>query len=157
MAYEDWESYFISISSHDGENLAVEVSGSMISRLGEFERLLEEGKSIVREQRVNAIQSAAKELSDARINGLGKMIIGTTNYVVTLINAFATVIHGDFNNRTGHSMAFGVLWIFLLVLVSLSSIVGSFVTKRSARTALERLQRHLSGYNILLVSFHDAL
>jgi hypothetical protein len=57
--------------------------------------------------------------------------------------AFLHVTQGGFNNRTGHSMAFGVLWTWLLVIVSLSSITEGFITKQSARTILGRLQRHL--------------
>jgi len=145
-AYEDWESYFLYVSTQNGEDLARKMESSMTANLNILQHKLTEERPHLhdlRDQRINECQLAAKELSDCRINGLGKTLLGTVNYMVALVMAFLHVTQGDFNNRTGHSMAFGVLWTWLLVVVSLSSIIGGFITKRSARTILSRLQRHL--------------
>jgi hypothetical protein len=144
-AYEDWESYFLYVSTQNGEDLAKKMESSMTANLNILRHQLTDGRPHLRhlrDQRINKCQQAAKELSDCRINGLGKTLLGTVNYIVALVMAFLHVTQGDFNNRTGHSMAFGVLWTWLLVIVSLSSIIGGFITKRSARTILGRLQRH---------------
>jgi hypothetical protein len=145
-AYEDWESYFLYLSAQNGEDLANKMKNSITKKLNILQHQLNDERSHLRhlrDQRINECQQAAKELSDCRINGLGKTLLGTVNYIVALVMAFLHVTQGNFNNRTGHSMAFGVLWTWLLVIVSLSSIVGGFITKRSARTILGRLQRHL--------------
>ncbi|KAH6714515.1 hypothetical protein BKA61DRAFT_723225 [Leptodontidium sp. MPI-SDFR-AT-0119] len=86
---------------------------------------------------------AAQDLSDARVNGLGKTSLGTANYIIAVWMALWNVARGDLNNRTGHSMAFGILWTWLLVLVFLSALTGGFITKRSVRKILMRLDRHL--------------
>lgn len=145
-AYEDWESYFLYLSTQKGEDLANKIETSITRNLNILQQQLTDNRphlGHLRDQRINECQQAAKELSDWRVNGLGKTLLGTINYIIALIMAFLRITQGDFNNRTGHSMAFGVLWTWLLVTVSLSSIVGGFVTKRSARTVLSRLQRHL--------------
>ncbi|KAF4625696.1 hypothetical protein G7Y89_g12464 [Cudoniella acicularis] len=97
---------------------------------------------ILHDHRVNECQLAARALSDSHQSGIAKTIIGTANYFVALGLAFTHVANGEFNNRTGHSLAFGILWTGLLVIVWLSAMGGSFVAKRSSRTVLSTLQRN---------------
>lgn len=93
------------------------------------------------QSRRNACVQAANELSDTRICTMSKAIFGTVNYMAVVIAAFLHVQDGEFNNRTGHSMAAAMLYSWLLPTVNLSALLGTFVNKRSAEDALFRLEQ----------------
>ncbi|KAI9781136.1 MAG: hypothetical protein M1839_006244 [Geoglossum umbratile] len=93
--------------------------------------------------RLNACLKAAKDLSDSRANGTWKTVLGTFNYLVAVFIAFMSILRGQFNNRTGHSIAFAMLFSWLITAAFLTSIAGGFVNKRSARTILKRLQEDM--------------
>lgn len=143
-AYEDWESYFLFLKRGNKDDLTKALSDSMKKTSEALQHLLcDQQFPLFNDARIMECQAAAKELSDSRVNGLAKTLIGNANYFVTLVLAFIQVNKGNFNNRTGHSIAFGMIWTWLVVIVFLSSIIGIFINKRSARRVLERLQRHL--------------
>ena len=149
VAYQDWSTLLTQLSSESQENDIEATSTSFSSQTPKQmlttlqDLLVDDSDPILRAHRVNECQIAARELSDARKAGIGKMMIGTLNYFVALGMAFTHISKGDFNNRTGHSLAFGLLWTALLVIVWLSAIEGSFVTRHSVRMILSRLQRSL--------------
>lgn len=146
---EDWHSLLCYVSAENTPFCSDEAHSSTIRKLMAIEELLKEcresGDSTMKEYRIDKIQLAARELSDSRLNGLGKTSIGTLSYLVALGMAFVRVTKGEFNNRTGHSLAFGLLWTGLLVIIRLSSISGVFVTKRSTRTILFNLQKNFDA------------
>jgi hypothetical protein len=149
-AYEDWASYFLSFERGTEDDLKREFSDSMEKTSKALQFLLcDQQFPLLNNARIMECQAAAKELSDSRAKGLGKTLIGNINYLVTLVLAFIKVNKGDFNNRTGHSIAFGMMWTWLIVIVFLSSIIGTFINKRSARRVLERLQRHLDQIELV--------
>jgi hypothetical protein len=90
--------------------------------------------------RRNACLQAANELSDARDRTMAKTIIATINYIVVVVVAFLHIYDGDFNNRTGHSIAAAMLYSWLIPTINLSTLVGTFSNKRSAEDVLGRLQ-----------------
>jgi hypothetical protein len=94
---------------------------------------------------MNACMAAAKELVDSRANGLWKTSLGTLNYVAVCILAFLRTAKDDVNTRTGHSIAFAMLYTFLIPGVLISAMVGEFATKRSSRKILIRLQEQFDG------------
>jgi hypothetical protein len=78
--------------------------------------------------RLNACLKAAKDLSDCHANGTWKTILGTLNYFVAVFIAFMATFRGQFNNRTGRSIAFAVLFSWLIPAAVLTSIAGGFVS-----------------------------
>lgn len=143
-AYEELESQNLIHVYRKEKELGAALSASIVKRFSRMEALIFNSRSEnFRNKRIMEVQKAAKTLSDTRTNGLGKILIGTINYIVALGLAFTHTILGNFNNRTGHSIAFAVLWSWLIVSVFQSSLVGGFITKRVARRELERLQINL--------------
>ncbi|KAH8667522.1 hypothetical protein BGZ60DRAFT_515846 [Tricladium varicosporioides] len=147
-AYQDWSILLTQISPKSQDD--IETASSSISSQTPRDTLtalqtllLDKSDPNIQEHRINECQIVARELSDARKAGIGKMMIGTVNYFVALGMALTHVTKGDFNNRTGHSLAFGLLWTGLLVIVWLSAIEGGFITRYSVRMILSRLQRSL--------------
>lgn len=143
-AYEDWILLFLVLAGCPEDDLAEAVCASMSEIMKALESSMRNKRfPLLHAARVMEIESAAKALSDSRVNGVGKIQIGIVNYAVTLGLAFTHVINGDFNNRTGHSVAFAMLCTWLIAAVVLSSIVGGFKSKRCVRTVLELLQKNL--------------
>lgn len=92
-----------------------------------------------RERRGEACLRAANELALCRSRGLWKTFIGILNYVVAISLAFVKVATGDFNNRTGHSISFAMLYSWLIPAIILTSLVGSYHTRSSTRRILVRM------------------
>lgn len=90
-------------------------------------------------QRRHACLQAANEMSDCRDSGFSKTLLGVINYITTVAASFVHVAAGDFNNRTGHSIAMSMLFSWLIPTILLCSLVGGFATKRSSEDVLERL------------------
>ncbi|KAN0067235.1 hypothetical protein V8E54_014690 [Elaphomyces granulatus] len=111
------------------------VSVSLFDFLSSSDILTAEGSA-----RLDACLRAARELSDCRTNGIWKTFLGIINYCVAVLLAFYKVQKGDVNDRTGHSIAFAILFSWLIPAVSLSSMAGGFSNKRSAWRILRRLQ-----------------
>lgn len=103
---EDWHSLLCYVSAEDNPFWAFESHSSTIGKLEGLEELLSDYTDFtIRNHRIDKIQLAARELSDSRLNGLGKTSIGTISYLAALGMAFVRVTKGEFNNRTGHSLA----------------------------------------------------
>lgn len=103
---------------------------------------------IKRLARLRACRTAANELADCRASGLSKTLIGTSNYVVIIAASLVHIVNGDFNDRTGHSIAFAMLYSWLVPTVLLSSMVGGFVSKYSSKDVLERLQKEFTNIEL---------
>jgi hypothetical protein len=160
-AHEDWELFLLSLgyqqypenepAIQEKQSLAREMNAWLERMWGLVVQDLMVDDQAVRHRRIHAVQVAAKKLSDARLNGFEKSILGLLNYIAAMIFSLIDIIHGDFNNRTGHSMAFGVLWTWLLSIVALSCVVGGFKSKRSAGRILRELYTqfdHIADENI---------
>ena len=90
-------------------------------------------------QRRCAYLQAANEMSDCRDSGFSKTLLGVINYITVVAASFVHVAAGEFNNRTGHSIAMSMLFSWLIPTIFLCSLVGGFATKRSSEDVLERL------------------
>jgi hypothetical protein len=91
--------------------------------------------------KLTACLKAANNLTECRVSGLWKTSLGVLNYVVAVALAFLHIINGDYDNRIGHSIAFAMLYSWLIPTVFLSSLVGCFQTKRSSiRVLLDLLE-----------------
>jgi hypothetical protein len=130
-AYEEWENFWYAKHTHRWSSAAT----GRRNRIAEFIRWV----SADEETRIKACQRAANELALWRAPGLWKTSIGIINYVVAISLAFIKVINGDFNNRTGHSIAYGMLYSWLIPAVFLTSLVGAYQTKSLTRRVLLRM------------------
>lgn len=90
-------------------------------------------------QRQRVCLQAANELSDCRVSGLVKTLLGLVNYFAALLASFIHIEKGDYNNRTGHTIAYAMLYSWLIASVLLCSLIGGYATKRSSEDALKRL------------------
>ena len=139
LAYDAWQEVLSCRQGHQVNPTAEEMLTQMTNWLEDCPQV-PETKRIAR---LNACRAAANELSDCRVAGFAKTLIGTVNYVVIIIASLVHINKGEFNNRTGHSIAFGMLYSWVIPTALLSSLVGGFVSKYSSKGILERLQMDL--------------
>lgn len=139
LAYDAWQEILSCRAGHQIEPTPKDVFETLQEWLRESQQLPEEKRLA----RLNACRTAAYELADCRASGLSKTLIGTVNYVVIIGASLVHIINGDFNNRTGHSIAFAMLYSWLIPTVILSSMVGGFNSKYSSAATLNRLHTDL--------------
>jgi len=140
MAYDAWQEISSCRVGHQIEPPGEEVFEALKNWLRESPQVPE----IKRLARLDACRTAAYELADCRASGLSKTLIGTVNYVIIIGASLVHVYNGDFNNRTGHSIAFAMLYSWLIPTVLLSSMVGGFNSKSSSKAILDRLYTDLT-------------
>ncbi|KAL8795207.1 MAG: hypothetical protein Q9195_002218 [Heterodermia aff. obscurata] len=94
-----------------------------------------------RKQQLQRIQylEAANQLSDVRNSPSTKAVLGVLVYLVTVAGAFVHVEAGEFDDRTGHSLAMAVLYSWLVPAVLLGALLGGFGKRQSAGDILARL------------------
>jgi len=136
LAYDAWQEILTCRAGHQIEPTGEDVFETL-------QKWLEESPQDKRLARLDACRTAAYELADCRASGLSKTLIGTVNYVVIIGASLVHIINGDFNNRTGHSIAFAMLYSWLIPTVLLSSMVGGFNSKYSSAATLNRLYTDL--------------
>lgn len=90
-------------------------------------------------QKQRVCLQAANEMSDCRVSGLAKTLLGLMSYAAALATSFIHIKKGDYNYRTGHTIAYAMLYSWLVASVLLCSIVGGYATKRSSEDVLRRL------------------
>lgn len=73
-------------------------------------------------QRQRVCLQAANEMSDCRVSGLVKTLLGLMNYTAALAASFIHIEKGDYNYRTGHTIAYAMLysWLIAAVLIMLA-------------------------------------
>ncbi|KAF2261446.1 hypothetical protein CC78DRAFT_619403 [Lojkania enalia] len=142
-AYEEWENVWYAKRT----DLRSPPASRRKDRVADFTEWLE----CDRETRGEACLRAADELARWRAHGLWKTFIGILNYVVAISLAFIKVNSGEYNNRTGHSIAFGVLHSWLIPAVFMTSLVGSYQTKSATRRILLRMLKDTGMMQILPV------
>ncbi|KAI9766014.1 MAG: hypothetical protein M1840_007021 [Geoglossum simile] len=143
-AYDEWEDCMkaadnVPLGDH---NLAGEGTYNALSQLLAPSQDITPGFS---DELMGACMAAAKELVDSRADGLWKTSLGVLNYVAVCILAFLRTVVGEVNTRTGHTIAFAMLYTFLIPGVLISAMVGEFATKRSSRRILIRLQKQFDS------------
>jgi hypothetical protein len=134
-ATEEWENVWHGENVWYAKNLSS--PASMKARVGAFRTWYQTNPQAKR----TACLRAANKLADCRASGLWKISLGVLNYVVAVALAFLHIINGEYDNRIGHSIAFAMLYSWLIPTVFLSSLVGCFQTKRSSiRVLLDLLK-----------------
>lgn len=99
-------------------------------------------------QRQRVCLQAANEMSDCRVSGLVKTLLGVANYFAALVASFIHVANGDYNNRTGHIISYAMLYSWLIAPVLLCSLIGGYATKRSSEDVLGRLYLRFEAIEI---------
>lgn len=79
-------------------------------------------------QRQRACLQSTNEMSDSRTSGPLKPLLDLLNYTAALA-AFIHIEKGNYNNRTGHSIAYGMLSYRLIASVLLCSLIRGHATK----------------------------
>ena len=130
-AYEEWENVWYAKYTN-GSSPPVSRTKD---RVADFIQWL----GVDREARSEASHQAAIDLILWRARGFWGTCLGILGYVVTITLAFVKVGTGDYTNRTGHSIAFGMLHSWLIPAVLLASLVGTYHRKSSTRWALLRM------------------
>lgn len=90
-------------------------------------------------QRQRACLQAPNEMSDCRTSGLLKPLLGLLNYTAALTASFIHIEKGHYNNRIGHTIAYAMLYSWLIASVLLCSLIGGYATKWSSEDVLKRL------------------
>lgn len=99
-------------------------------------------------QRQRVCLQAANEMSDCRVSGMVKTLLVVANYIAALVAAFIHVQKGEYNNRTGHTIAYAMLYSWLIAPVLLCSLIGGYTTKRSSEDVLKRLYQRFKAIEI---------
>ncbi|KAH0538530.1 hypothetical protein FGG08_004863 [Glutinoglossum americanum] len=87
--------------------------------------------------------AAAQSLSDCRAPGVWKSFLGTLSYIVAFVVSFYHTSKGEFNRRTGVSIALALFYTWIIPVVLISAIVGEFTSKRLSRAILQQLEKDL--------------
>ena len=124
-AYEEWENVWYA----ERTDAISPPTSRRKERVAEFIEWLQFDEKTRRE----ACLRAADKLAAWRASSLWTAFIGILNYVVAISLAFIKVASGEFNNRTGHSIAFGMLHSWLIPAVFMTSLVGAYHTKSATR------------------------
>lgn len=90
-------------------------------------------------QRQRVCLQAANEMSDCRVSGRVKTLLALANYTAALVASFIHVEKGDYNYRIGHTIAYPMLYSWLIAPVLLYSLIGEYATKWSIEDVLKRL------------------
>jgi hypothetical protein len=90
-----------------------------------------------------AALTASHGLSNCRSKDLSKAFIGIITYVTSFSLSFVQIYQGNFNRRTGGSIALALLYMWIVPAVLLSTLVGEFTNKRLTRVVLEKLEKDL--------------
>jgi hypothetical protein len=110
-------------------------------RRKEDEAVLEELQRVRREN-VNAMETvrkAGRELSDIRINNTLLSALAIISYFVNIIHAYLT-IHSEHQSPRVPTMAFRLLYYWLIPAIILSTAAGSWPSKDASHRVLTRLQ-----------------
>lgn len=78
-------------------------------------------------------------MSDCRVSGRVKTLLALANYTAALGASFIHVEKGDYNNRIGLTIAYAMLYSWLIAPVLLYSLIGGYATKWSTEDVLKRL------------------
>jgi hypothetical protein len=98
------------------------------------------------ERRTNfiaACREAAHRLSDSRVNDSLRTWLAIGGYIVGVIAAFLKTLESGASNRTAHTIAFALLYSWLIPAVVISASVGGFASTRAGRRVIKEIQDEL--------------
>jgi len=104
-----------------------------------FDRL--EGER--RKNFIAACREAAHKLSDSRVNDSLRTWLAVGGYVVGVASAFLKTLETGASNRTAHTIAFAVLYSWLIPAVVMSASVGGFASTRTGRRVIREMKDEL--------------
>ncbi|PWW71797.1 hypothetical protein C7212DRAFT_32047, partial [Tuber magnatum] len=98
------------------------------------------------EKRTNfiaACREATHRLADSRVNDSLRTWIAVGSYIVGVISAFLKTLESGASNRTAHTIAFALLYSWLIPAVVISASVGGFASTRVGRRVVREIQDEL--------------
>lgn len=104
-----------------------------------FDRL--EGKK--RTNFIAACREAAHRLSDSRVNDSLRTWLAVGGYIVSVIAAYMKTIESGMTSRRAHTIAFAILYSWLIPAVVISANVGGFASTRAGRRVIREIKDEL--------------
>ncbi|PUU78939.1 hypothetical protein B9Z19DRAFT_925873, partial [Tuber borchii] len=98
------------------------------------------------ERRANfiaACREAAHRLSDSRVNDSLRTWLAVGGYIVGVVSAFLKTLESGASNRTAHTIAFALLYSWLIPAVVISASVGGFASTRAGRRVIREIKDEL--------------
>jgi len=98
------------------------------------------------EKRANfiaACREAANRLSDSRVNDSLRTWLAVGGYIVAVVSAFTKTLESGATNRTAHTIAFAILYSWLIPAVVMSASVGGFASTRVGRRVIREIKDEL--------------
>ncbi|CUS11618.1 unnamed protein product, partial [Tuber aestivum] len=77
---------------------------------------------------IAACREAAHRLADSRVNDSLRTWLAVGGYIIGVISAFLKTLDSGASNRTAHSIAFAILYSWLIPAVVISASVGGFAS-----------------------------
>jgi len=104
-----------------------------------FDRL--EGKK--RTNFIAACREAAHRLSDSRVNDSLRTWLAVGGYIVSVIAAYMKTVESGMPSRRAHTLAFSILYSWLIPAVVVSANVGGFAKTRAGRRVIREIKDEL--------------
>ena len=98
------------------------------------------------EKRTNfiaACREAAHRLSDSRVDDSLRTWLAVGGYIVGVISAFLKTLESGALNRTAHTIAFAILYSWLIPAAVMSASVGGFASTRVGRRVIREIKDEL--------------
>ncbi|PUU78940.1 hypothetical protein B9Z19DRAFT_1125855 [Tuber borchii] len=98
------------------------------------------------EKRINfiaACREAAHKLSDSRVNDSLRTWLAVGGYIVGVVSAFLKTLESGATNPTAHTIAFALLYSWLIPAVVISASVGGFASTRAGRRVIREIEDEL--------------
>jgi len=92
---------------------------------------------------IAACREAAHKLSDSRMNDSLRTWLAVGGYIVGVASAFLKTLETGASNRTAHTIAFAILYSWLIPAVVISASVGGFSSTRTGRRVIREMKDEL--------------
>ena len=92
---------------------------------------------------IAACREAAHRLSDSRVNDSLRTWLAVGGYIVSVIAAYMKTIESGMTSRRAHTIAFAILYSWLIPAVVISANVGGFASTRAGRRVIREIKDEL--------------
>jgi len=109
----------------------------------QMRRLFDRLKGKKRTNFIAACREASHKLSDSRVNDSLRTWLAVGGYIVSVIAAYMKTLESGMTSRRAHTIAFAILYSWLIPAVVLSATVGGFASTRSGRRVIRDIKDEL--------------
>jgi len=92
---------------------------------------------------IAACREAAHRLSDSRVNDSLRTWLAVGGYIVSIIAAYMKTIESGMTSRRAHTIAFAILYSWLIPAVVISANVDGFASTRAGRRVIREIKDEL--------------